>query len=125
MKEKMVFYILYNHPNHLSKNMSINQTVYNLGDGTFDFVQDDHSRCMFINAFQAITRTETWDFVAKDHKSFMFSTDNEIYRIMDAMESGIYPPGHSGASFGCVMRNMQYLAKHGIDKYKCMFLNEE
>ena len=27
-------------------------------------------------------------------------------------------PGHSGASFACTMRHLQYIAKHGLDKYK-------
>jgi hypothetical protein len=30
--------------------------------------------------------------------------------------------GHSGASFGCTMRNMQYLAEHGEEKFKTEIL---
>jgi len=27
-------------------------------------------------------------------------------------------PGHSGSSFAFTMRHLQYIAKHGLDKYK-------
>ena len=88
------------------------------GDGKFEFIEDNHTRKLFINAFQAITTTETWDFVAKDRESFMFDQSPEIYRISDAMERCEFPQGHSGSSFGITMRNMQYLAKYGIQDYK-------
>jgi hypothetical protein len=90
----------------------------NRGDGKFEFITDHHTRKMLTNAFYAITTTETWDFVAKDRESFMFDNSAELYTIMDAMERGKDPPGHSGASFGWTMRHMQYLANHGIDKYR-------
>jgi hypothetical protein len=88
------------------------------GDGKFAFIEDNHTRKMLINAFQAITITETWNFVAKDRYSFMHDTSPEIYKITEAMDRCEYPPGHSGASFAYTMRNMQCLAKYGIQEYK-------
>jgi hypothetical protein len=93
------------------------------GDGNFDFMTDEHSRHLLINAFQAINESETWDFVAKDCESFMFNNSPEIYKISEMMERCIYPPGHSGCSFGWTMRQMQFLAKHGIKKYKLSINN--
>jgi len=89
-----------------------------LGDGKFEFIRDKHSRYLLINAFEAITETETWDFVSLERESFMFDNSPEIYKIMNAMEKSSYPPGHSGCSFGWTMRQMQFLANHGIQNYK-------
>ena len=88
------------------------------GNGQFEYISDIHTRRMLINAFQAITITETWDFVAKDRNSFMLDTSPEIYRIMNAMDTCQYSPGHSGASFGLTMRHMQYLAEYGEEKHR-------
>jgi hypothetical protein len=89
-----------------------------LGDGKFEFIEDKHSRYLLINAFEAITETEAWYFVSLERESFMFDNSPKIYDIMNAMERCSYPPGHSGSSFGWTMRQMQFLANHGIQKYK-------
>jgi hypothetical protein len=74
---------------------------------------------MMTNAWQAITQTNNWDFVAEDIDSFMFSEDPRITQISIKMKELGY--GHSGCSFGCTMRNMQYLAQKGEDKFKQLF----
>ena len=85
--------------------------------GQFDYIKDSWSRDMFINAWQAITLTETWDFVKQDIESFMWSDDPRVKRIYNKIEELGYM-GHSGASFGCTMRTMQYIAKYGEKKFK-------
>jgi nanoRNase/pAp phosphatase (c-di-AMP/oligoRNAs hydrolase) len=92
-----------------------------LGNGQFEYVEDIWTREMLINAWQAITTTELWDFVKEDIDSFMFSSDPRVTRIYNKMEELGYG-GHSGASFGCTMRNMQYLAEHGEEKFKTEIL---
>jgi hypothetical protein len=47
----------------------------------------------------------------------MFSDDQEIWRITAKMEELGYN-GHSGCSFGWTMRQMQYIAKYGEEKYR-------
>lgn len=98
---------------------SSNNTI-NIGDGTFEYVSNKWDREMLVNAWQAITQTNTWDFVKQDIDSFMFSRDPRIDIISEKMEELGYS-GHSGCSFGCTMRNMQYLAKNGENKFKKMF----
>jgi len=92
----------------------------NIGDGNFDYIKDNSERIMLENAWQAITQTNTWDFVVQDNLSFMWSKDTQIDIISEKMEELGYNQ-HSGCSFACTMRNMQYLAKNGVDKFKQVF----
>jgi len=91
-----------------------------IGNGKFDYISDDLTRLMCENAWQAITQTNNWDFVAKDIESFMWSKDPRIDIIAEKMEELGYT-GHSGCSYGCTMRNMQYLAKNGENNFKKLF----
>jgi nanoRNase/pAp phosphatase (c-di-AMP/oligoRNAs hydrolase) len=96
-------------------------TITIANPGEFAYVKDQWTREMLLNAWQAITITELWDFVKEDIDSFMFSHDPRVTRIYNKMEELGYG-GHSGASFGCTMRNMQYLAEHGEEKFKTEIL---
>ena len=89
----------------------------NLVPGKFDYIKDDWTRDMLINAWQAINITETWDFVKQEIDSFMFSNDPRVNIIYNKIEELGYT-GHSGASFGFTMRTMQYIATHGERKFK-------
>ena len=91
----------------------------NIGDGTFEYISNKCDKDMLVNAWQAITQTNTWDFVKQDIKSFMWSKDPRINIISEKMEELGYS-GHSGRSFGCTMKNMQYLVKNGENKFKQM-----
>ena len=85
---------------------------------------DDNSRIIFENAYQAISLTEMWDYMKKDRESFMFSNDKEIGIISDKMIELGYD-GHSGASFGMTMRNMQFIALNGLDEHKKMWIKNK
>ena len=89
----------------------------NIIPGRFEYVKDSWQREMFVNAWQAITITETWDFVKQPIDSFMWSNDKRVSIIGNKMEELGYG-GHSGASFGCTMRTMQFIANHGEKKFK-------
>lgn len=89
----------------------------------FDYT-DNHSRVMLENAYQAISLTEMWDYMKKDRESFMFSSDKEIGIISDKMAELGYD-GHSGASFGVTMRNMQFIALNGLDEHKKMWIKNK
>jgi hypothetical protein len=94
-----------------------------IGDGKFKYVTNKSNREMLENAWQAISQTHLWDFVAQDIDSFMWSNDPRIEVISEKMEELGYN-GHSGTSFGSTMRSMQYLAKHGENKFKEMFIEK-
>jgi hypothetical protein len=91
--------------------------------GKFDYIKPKSAnyKKMLVNAYQAITQTETWNFVKQDCESFMFSKDPKIWVISDKMVELGYD-GHSGSSFGCTMRNMQYIAQNGEKKFMELYL---
>ena len=90
----------------------------NLGDGSYQFVSADF-RTMYTTAHAAITQLELWNFIKKDpgQGGFTFNDTEEIKMIYSRIEELGYA-GHSGSSFGCIMRSMQYVAKHGYEKFK-------
>lgn len=89
----------------------------NKGNGIMNYIDDKHTREMLENAWRAINLTETWDFVAQPIDSFMMSNDKRILVITRKMEELGYK-GHSGFTFGWTMRNMQFIAQYGIEKFK-------
>jgi hypothetical protein len=74
---------------------------------------------LFSDAYQAITITGNWDTMKNfgsepSETSFMFSSApflNEVQKHMKMLDD------HSGSSYGCVMRNMEYIAKHSWDSF--------
>ena len=91
-----------------------------VGDGNFDYVNNTQERFMFENAWQAITQTNSWGFVSQEIDTYTFSKDPHIDIISKKMEELGYT-NHSGTSFGCTMRNMQYLVTYGEKKFKKLF----
>jgi hypothetical protein len=89
----------------------------NLGSGEFEYVKNTNERRMLQTAFKAITLTENWNLIREPICSFMLSRDNRIYKILTKIEELGYQ-GHSGSSFGCTMRNMQFIAQHGEEKFR-------
>lgn len=66
---------------------------------------------------QAIWNLGLWDFVRNydDASGFMYSGDPRVDMISEHPLVENY--GHSGASFGICARNVQYIAKHGVDAF--------
>jgi len=85
--------------------------------GQFEYIKEDWYRNMLVTAWKAISITETWGFVNNPIDSFMWSNDPRINIIYNKIEELGYK-GHSGASFGCTMRAMQYIVKNGEIKFK-------
>lgn len=84
---------------------------------TFEFIPTC-DRIMYETAFNAITQLEMWNYMKNfDARSFMFSNDEEIERIYNKIEELGYS-GHSGTSFGIIMRKMEYIAKHGLENFE-------
>ena len=91
--------------------------------GKFDYIKANHAnyKKMLVNAYQAITQTETWSFLKQPTGSFMSSKDPRINLISEKMVELGYD-GHSGSSFGCTMRDMQYIANNGEEKFRDNYL---
>ena len=100
---------------------TVENSLRNDDAGEFKYISSYNDRVMMTNAWQAITLTETWDFVKQDIDSFMFCLEPQISIISKKMEELGYN-GHSGSSFGWVMRNMQYIAKHSEAKFREEYL---
>ena len=88
----------------------------------FSFISDSHTRSLVSNGYTAVSQLELWnwmkEYTPENDEGFAWSKHPYIYRIMDKMESLPNPPGHSGCSFAVTMRELEYIAKNGIDKYK-------
>jgi hypothetical protein len=88
---------------------------------TFDFIDYESAKNMYIDAHSAITRLGLWtwlsNYTPQEGKGFMFSSDPNINSIYGALKTS-----HSGATFALVMRAMEHIAKYGYpafaDQYK-------
>ena len=100
-------------------------TTINIGTGIFDYVEGD-DRYVLENAWAAINETESWDYIKKNPEhGYAFCNDFQLNIIMKKM-CELNPEisgNHSGASFACVMRTMQFIAQNGIDKFKELLLH--
>ena len=86
-------------------------------EGDFSFFNDILNRNAYKDAYDAITATDSW-VLMREHRGvggFMFPTDpdrlNIVHDKMKLLDS------HSGASYAIMMRDMQFIATHGWDKY--------
>ena len=82
-------------------------------NGTFQYIKSKSDKQMFSTAYKAITLTETWDYIKNMNSTFGPELDS-IYKKIE--ELGYY--GHSGCSFMCILREMQFIAIHGEKKFK-------
>lgn len=87
----------------------------------FDFVLDKATKEILINAHQAVSLCNLWNYMEKNKESYMMSSDPETNQIYRKMEELGYT-GHSGFSFGYAMRQMQYIAQHGMPAFKTNYL---
>ena len=107
---------LRNHPDLLT-------AVNNFVEGNFDYVEW-YDKPTYITAWQAITQTESWDFMRNfNGNSFMFSRDNNVARISSKIEELGYG-GHSGGSFGDIMRIMEYIAVRGERHFMMEYIED-
>ena len=87
--------------------------------GEFKYIESQHSREMLQSAYLAITLLEMWNFLKEpvdENTGFQFCSDERVKQIYKKIEKlGYY--GHSGYTFGTIMRHMKYIAEHGEEKY--------
>lgn len=85
--------------------------------GDFSFWNDEWEESMYKNCYDAVTKEGLWDWMktAEPPKDmgFMLWSCPEMSRIGKHMEV----MGHSGCSYAITLRNIEYIAKHGWDKY--------
>ena len=90
--------------------------------GDFSFVTRQMERAMLQDAYDGISRVENgWSYLSRPDvpskdTGFMFSRDAIVNRISEEIDKD-GKIGHSGASYGWVMRQMECIAKQGWDAY--------
>jgi hypothetical protein len=86
----------------------------------FETIYSAHECAMLKDAHNAITLCELWDWLRTFHpksgEGFMFTTHPNLNTINEAMTY----QGHSGASYGWTMRQMESIAKRGWEEHKTM-----
>ena len=92
------------------------------GNGEFDFIKDKSTKEFLKSAHNAITLCELWDWMRiyqpLHNTGFMWTKTPELDRLNQQMWKDPINSNHSGSSYGAIMREMEYIAKHGYDKYK-------
>lgn len=85
----------------------------------FDFINNLNNKKMITSAYQVMQQnTHFWKILENfDEESFMFSNNKEVINIMGKIDIA-YNSGHSGASMGLIMRELEYIAKNGFQAYK-------
>ena len=90
----------------------------NYGPGNFGFLEIEDNRELLQDAYDAVNAAEAFEWLKKDTVpgpgGFMFCSDEMISKISSKMKC---IDQHSGASFGGVMRVMEFIAKYGWDVY--------
>ena len=86
--------------------------------GNFGFLQIEDNRELLQDAYDAVNAAEAFEWLKKDTvpgpSGFMFCRDEMIGKISSNMK---LMDRHSGASFGGVMRVMEFIAKNGWEEY--------
>jgi hypothetical protein len=91
--------------------------------GQFDYIKSNSEKRMLQTAYQAINILELWPYMKEDPgpNGFVFSGDDRVKKIYAKIEDlGYY--GHSGSSFGCVLRDMQSIARSGEKELRKKYL---
>lgn len=84
---------------------------------------ESHSKNMILAAIRAIDQLEAWDELASysppEDMGFMFD-DSPLMKRINPKIAELYD-GHSGSSYGWTMRQIEYIAKNGAEKYVSNF----
>jgi hypothetical protein len=90
------------------------------GNGQFEFIRDSSDQALYKNMHDAISQTELWDWMStySPPEGFMNSDAPEVTRINAKMFEDTISQNHSGASYGCMMRAMEFIAKNGYQAFK-------
>jgi hypothetical protein len=92
------------------------------GNGEFDFIKDNNYRDFLKSAHKAISICELWNWIRiyepQPNTGFMWSKTPELDRLNKQIWNDPINGYHSGGSYGAIMRDMEYIAKNGYEKFK-------
>jgi hypothetical protein len=82
-------------------------------------------REMISSAFKAVNDCEGWEILRNfDGESIIYSRNANIQRLCNKAND-YYNGGHSGASMGVTMRNIEYIAKNGFQNFRNTWIMNE
>lgn len=99
--------------------MSLSETDRNIRErripGDFGFMENEAWAKTCADGYRAIDKLKLWDWLAtyEPENGFMFCVHPNMSLITHALD---YNP-HSGASWGCMLRTLQYIAQNGWVTY--------
>jgi hypothetical protein len=103
------------------ENIEIIDEAY-YGNGDFDFINDQNLKDFLKSTHKTISLCELWNWLRTyqppANKGFMWGSTAELDRINTELWKDPINATHSGASYGFIMRQMEYIAKNGYEKYK-------
>ena len=108
---------------------NISENSISLITPDFSFIKDVDSRNNILNAYNAVTKCNSWEFIKKfkpeDVDGCLYCSHPTIYKISETMEKCTPKiPPHSGSSFTWTMKEIHKIAKFGYEKYKNDKLSE-
>lgn len=85
---------------------------------SFDFIKDELTRGIVKEAHDIVENEKAYPLLKRfNGKSFMFDSPPDIEQLMGKIDSRS-KFGHSGFSLGFTMRQLEYIAKNGMEEYK-------
>lgn len=105
----------------MENNIEVFDELY-YGNGKFEFIEDETIRDFLKSSHKAISLCELWDWLRiyqpPPNKGIMWSETQELDKINYQMQKDTINELHSGSSHGLIMRQMEYIAKNGYEKFK-------
>jgi hypothetical protein len=105
----------------MENNIIVYDELY-YGNGEFDFIEDQTYKDFLKSAHKAISICELWNWIRiyepPPNSGFMLSIKPELNRLKQQMWKDPINDFHSASSFGLIMRDMEYIAKHGYENFK-------
>jgi len=84
----------------------------------FECVKDNHERMYYRSAYNSIMQLELWTWIQRNNEPFMMNRSPEMEMLRKRMWEDDINSYHSGASYALVMRTMEFIAKHGYEKFR-------
>jgi hypothetical protein len=89
----------------------------------FECVKDNQERMYYRSAYNSIMQLELWTWFQRNAGSFMMNRSPEMDLLRKRMSQDDINSYHSGASYALVMRTMEFISKHGYEKFRQGHLN--
>jgi hypothetical protein len=84
----------------------------------FDCLEDEQDKMFHRSAYNCITQLELWSWIQRNSDPFMFNKSPEMRSLDTRMAKDEINGYHSGASYAWIMRQMEFIAKHGYEEFR-------